>query len=208
MTTIMFHLYNAPLLLCAAAPAEDWEVDLHIVESSGVGTTILLGGKQNATDTQDIYDLPLPPNPPQFPFLLAWFQTGFSEPFNRLLHEFKSLSSDVVIWNLSVLWFAESENASLITIQINWDIFQTMTSQYDSLLIYQNNTIVANMYTDDSFTFGTNGSLHNFQIIGQREPADNSSIQTEDLLLPLLIVIIIVVLIIIALFFIKKRRRI
>ena len=157
-------------LSVSAAPLENWEVAFHIVESSGINTTIIFGGKQNASDNQDIYDLPLPPNPPQFPFLLAWFETVFPEPFNKLLHEYKNISSNAVTYNPTIQWSPQGSSSTSVT--ISWDPSMINKSKYTIVnLCTSNETILANMRLQHTYTFTCPALIpHEFKIICNTNP--------------------------------------
>jgi hypothetical protein len=98
-------------------------------------------------------------------------------------------------WNLSILWV--SENISLTTISINWDPTQAAKSGFNSFKVYQNNTVVANLLTEHSYSFLSNGTLRHFQIIGE------SNLEV----LPILLGISVIVIVIIFAFFMYKRKR-
>ena len=185
------------------AQENEWILPLHFAESSGREATIVMKGSINASEGQDNLDIPIPP-PPMPPYLRAWFATPFSIPFNNLLNESKRLPSNKAIWNISVIWVPEVENASTTTITISWDPTLAQQSTYDSVQLYERNTSVANMYIDNHYTFPTNGSIHHFQVIAQNTP----DISGEDQLpiLPITIIIIVLVLaIIIALYWYKRK---
>lgn len=194
-------------LSVAASENIRWNITLRITDFSGIGNAVILGEATDASNGQDQYDIAAPPMPPQFPSITAWFQTPFPVPFNQLIHEYKYYPSTHAAWNLSILWIPEPGNTTSTMIRIQWDLSGIIKSPYQSFVLLENNTVLANMLIDNSYVFSTNGSLHRFQIIGQREPAKNTT-QTEALFLPLLIGIIIVVFFIIAIFFVIKRRMI
>ena len=185
---------NIPSLIVSAQP-DPWNLTLQITEPSGSRNTIILGGSPNASDETDNLDLPEPPAPPMLPYIRAWFTTPFFIPFNRLLQEYKYILSPRMEWNLSIIWV--SENVSLTTISINWDPTQAAKSGFNSFKVYENNTVVANLLTEHSYSFLSNGTLHHFQIIGE-----------SDLeVLPILLGISVIVIVIIFAFFMYKRKR-
>jgi hypothetical protein len=84
-----------------------------------------------------------------------------------------------------------------------------MTNDYTSFRLYEHNTPVANMITEESFSFSTNGTVHHFQIIAQRQSTNHTSEPTQSYALPLIIGIIFVVIICITAVFIvliKKHK--
>ncbi|VVB60524.1 Uncharacterised protein [uncultured archaeon] len=184
---------NIPSLI-VSAQQDPWNLTLQITEPSGSGKTVILGGSPNASDDTDDLDIPEPPAQPMLPYIRAWFTTSFSIPFNKLLQEYKYILSPRMEWNLSIIWV--SENNSPITISINWDPAQAAKSGFNSFKVYENNTVVANLLTEHSYSFLSNGTLHHFQIIGE-----------SDLeVLPILLGISVIVIVIIFAFFMYKRK--
>jgi hypothetical protein len=188
---------NIPLSI-VSAQQDAWSLTLQITEPSGSGNTVVLGGSPNASDGQDDLDLPEPPAPPTLSSIRAWFTTPFSIPFNKLMHEYKHVPSQRMEWNLSIIWVPEPGNNSSTTISISWDPTQAAKSTYDSFQLYKNNTAVANMLTENSYSFPSNGTLHRFQIIGQT---------TSTPVLPILLGISVLVIVIIIAFFLYKRKK-
>jgi len=196
---------NIPLSI-VSAQQDTWTLTLHITESAGSGNTVVLGGSSNASDGQDDLDLPEPPAPPQLPSIRAWFATSFPVPFNRLLHEYKHIPSQRMQWNLSIIWAPEPGNDSSTTIRIFWDSSQAAESGFESFQLYENDTVVANMLTENSFSFPSNGTLHQFQIIGQSTPANGASEKNDLPVLPIILGISVLI-IAIALFIVYKRKK-
>jgi hypothetical protein len=195
---------NIPLFI-VSAQQDTWILTLQITESSGKGTTVVLKGSPNASNGQDDLDIPIPP-PPLPPYIRAWFATPFPIPFNILLNESKHIPSQHVQWNLSIIWVPESENDSLTTINIIWNPAQAIQTTYDSFQLYENNTAVANMLTENSYSFPSNGTLHQFQIIGQSTPANGASEKNDLPVLPIILGISVLI-IAIALFIVYKRKK-
>lgn len=195
-----------PLVL-AADETVPWNVTLLITESSGAGNTVIFGEKIDASDGLDQYDLPEPPPPPQLPYIRCWFETSFATPFTNLLQEYKSTASDRAIWNLSIVWMPAVGNQSATTVRILWDPAEVNANHTYSLFLYENDMVVANMITNNSFSFSTNVSLHRFQIIYERETSDGTGKPIELPVLPLVIVGIVCVVIIAITFIAMKRRK-
>lgn len=193
-------------LSIVSAQQDTWSLTLHITESAGSGNTIVLGGSPSASDDQDDLDLPEPPAPIP-PYIRAWFTTPFSIPFNKLLHEFKHVPSQRMEWNLSIIWVSESENIPSTTISISWDPTQAAKSTYDSFQLYENNTAVANMLSENSYSFPSYGTLHRFQIIGQSASTNGISEQSDMPVLPILLAIIVIVIVIIIALYCYKRKK-
>ena len=196
---------NIPLSI-VSAQQDTWSLTLQITEPSGSGNTVVLGGSLNASDGQDDLDLPEPPAQMP-PYIRAWFTTPFSIPFDKLLHEYKHIPSQRMQWNLSIIWAPEPGNDSSTTISIIWDPTQAAKSTYDSFRLYENNTAVANMLTENSYSFPSNGTLHLFQIIGQTTSTNGASEQNDLPVLPILLGISVLVIVIIIAFFFYKRKK-
>ncbi len=183
-----------------------WVLRIQITESSGKGATVILKGSSNASDGQDVLDIPIPP-PPMPPYVRAWFTTPFSVPFNALLNESKHMPSERAVWNLSLIWVPESENDSLTTIEITWNPTQATQTTFTSLQLYQNNISLANMLTESTYSFPSNGTIHHFQIIGQTISNNTTSEQNNLPILPIALgIIVIVIVAIIALFWYKRKK--
>jgi hypothetical protein len=193
-------------LSIVSAQQDAWSLTLYITESAGTGNSVVLGGSPNASDNQDTLDLPEPPAP-MVPYIRAWFTTPFSIPFNRLLHEYKHIPSQRMEWNLSILWVSESENNSSTIISISWDSTQAAKSTYESFQLYENNTAVANMLTENSYSFLSEGTPHHFQIIAQTTSTNGTSEQNNLPVLPILLGISILVIVILVALFLYKRKK-
>jgi len=193
-------------LSIVSAQQDTWSLMIKIKEPSGSGNTVVLGGSPNASDGQDDLDLPEPPAPIP-PYIRAWFTTPFSIPFNNLLHEYKHIPSQRMEWNFSIVWAPEPGNDSSTTISISWDPTQATKSTYDSFQLYENNTAVANMLTENSYSFPSNGTLQSFQIIGQSTSTNGVSEQNDLPVLPILLGISVLVIVVIVAFFFYKRKK-
>lgn len=192
----------------AASQTVSWNVTLQITESSGAGNTIILGEAVDASNSQDTYDMPVPPMPPQFPSIITWFETPFSIPFNKLLSEYKHYPSNHSVWNLSIVWSPVPGDNSTAVLTIHWDSSQVAKSPYQSFLLYQNNTLLENMFTSTSYSFSTHGTLQHFQIIC-KDPLTNSSKQNQLPILPIIlsiIVIFVVIIIIVVIIYIRRTK--
>ena len=196
-------------IVSAVDEATPWNVTLHITETSGTGNTVVFGVEPNASDGQDRYDLPAPPAPPQYPFILAWFATPFSAPYDRLLNEYKHAPSTRCVWNLSVLWVSQPGNSSLTTITMTWEPPDVTPSGLISLYLYENSTVLADMLVDHSYSFPSDSGLHRFQIISESTTTDGSSAPTGNGLpvVPLVaaVILILVLLLVVGLWYRKKK---
>jgi hypothetical protein len=196
---------NVPLSI-VSAQQDTWSLTLHITESARAGNTVILGGSPNASNDQDDLDLAEPP-PPQAPYIRVWFTTPFAVPFNNLLHEYKHVPSERMEWNLSLIWVPEPENESNTTVSISWDPAQAIHSTFNSFQLYDNNTVVANMLTENSYTFPSNGTLHHFQIIGQTISKNNTSENNNLPVVPITLGIIVLVIVAMIALFLYKRKK-
>jgi len=82
---------------------------------------------------------------PQFPFLLIRFDTNLDPPYDKLWYDYKQYPDEYKVWNLSIMWMSEPGNESLTTIDILWEKDEVVSSEYDSVLLYENNIVVADM---------------------------------------------------------------
>jgi len=171
-------LFNGTFIIISEASSENiaWDVTVTITESDGAGNDVVFGEASNATDGEDYYyDWIQPPHPPQLSYLVARFDTSLDKPYDKLWHEYRHYPNDYNVWNLSILWIPEpGEESSFTTIDISWNVSEIAESEYDSVLLYENDTIVADMLTENGYTFDSPGeTLHRFQIICQSETSDS-----------------------------------
>ena len=204
-------LTTTTLIPCAtaASPRVKWDITLKIDEPSGAGNTVVFGGATNASDGQDVYDMPAPPMPPVFPAISAWFDTPFPKPFDKLIYEYKHSPSSSTTWNLSILWLPAPADNTTTTISLHWDPAEVEKTPYTSFYLQENNTVPVNMLTQNTYSYVSNASLHRFQIICQNKASNNSSEQNTIPLLPLLIfilVLFIVIIIVILLLYIRGKK--
>lgn len=185
-TYVLFGGTTVPTLK-ASSDSVTWNVTINITESGGAGNTVVFGEADNASNGQDDCDLPEPPFPPQLPYLTAWFDTNLDYPYNRLWHNYKQLSDDYKQWNLSILWMSETGGETSADIDISWDPFQLAGSGYKSVLLYGDNTVVADMMVENGYEFTLpGGTPYRFQIICQSEKTDVLSDNNETPFLPLI----------------------
>jgi hypothetical protein len=193
--------------IIVSAQEDQWSLTLHFTESTGAENSVILGGSPNASDGQDNLDLAEPPAPPVLPSIRGWFTTPFSIPFNKLLHEYKHVPSQRMEWNLSIIWAAEPGNVTSTAISINWDSTQVAKSTFDSFQLYENNTAVANMLTENTYSFPSNGTTHHFQIIGLSTSTNGTSKQNDIPVLPTLLGIVVLIIVIVIALFLYKRKK-
>jgi hypothetical protein len=111
------------------------------------------------------------------------------------------------VWNLSLIWVAAPGNLSNTTVSILWDSDLVNSTLTHSLLLYENDVMIANMITESSYSFLTNSSLHRFQIIYQSETSNNSGKPVEYSILPFAIGgVVCIIMITTAIFFLKRKK--
>ena len=179
----------------------EWQVKLEITESNGTKDTVVFGEKNNASDGKDQYDEPKPPTP-QIPYTRAWFNTDLEEPYKTLWYDYRTLSEDYKLWNLTII--CVSENSSKTNIIISWKTSEVLASGYD--LIYLYTPDIVDMKTNNNYQFtSSNYEPHNFQIILQNKELNGTS-DTNNISSSLIIGFIITIVIIIIAVYIMKRK--
>ena len=206
----IFILLNKPIIPCsiAANPTVSWNLSLTIIEPGGAGNTVAFGEISNASDGQDIFDIPAPPISPQLPSIAAWFETSFPPPYDKLLHEYKHYPSINASWNLSILWLPAPGNATSTTITINWGSTQLLNNIDHKLFLYEDDTLLMNMLNTTSYSYITNDSIHRFQIISQHQTSNTATEENTILTFTLpLFVIVLFIIITIIFFFIRMKKK-
>jgi hypothetical protein len=142
--------------------AIEWDALLELNEPKGSFDNVIFGESSNLYDSLDV-----PKSPSSLsPYLRAWFNTGFPDPFDELWQDYKP-PSDYNIWDLYVQWIPIYQN-SQTTITISWDKDSFEGCQYDSIVIMDGSTnkIVADLLIDDSYSFLCSASeLQYFNIL-------------------------------------------
>ena len=184
-----------------------WKITLTINEPSGAGNIVEFGEQLNASNGQDSSDIPAPPMPPTLPAITAWFETPFPLPFDKLINEFKLYPTASATWNLTILWLPAPGNITSTNITLHWDPSEILKNPGQSLFLYENSTILTNMLTTQSYSYETNSTPHQFQIISQNHPSNNTSEQNTIPMLPLIIFILVLFMVIIIVLFLLYRRR-
>jgi len=126
------------------------------------GRTVVFGEVDDASDGQDSYDVPKPGAPPS-PYVYAWFDANLSEPYDRLLEDYRGYPDTYKVWDM----YVEFENASAGNITISWDPSSLSESEYGSVLLNDtNSSINTDMFSNSNYTFAASpGSVRHFQII-------------------------------------------
>jgi len=177
ITSCTYALFNRTVIPISKASSENisWNATISITESGGAGNDIVFGEATDASDGQDDYDLPKPPFPLQLPYIIVQFNTGLGEPYNNLWHDYRQYPDDYKVWNLSILWMPEPGNESSTNVDMSWDSSKIIESGYDSVLLYENDTAVADMLTKNDYNFHSPGYVsHHFQIVCQSGTSDTN----------------------------------
>ena len=186
-------IYNGSIIFVTMASSNNiaWNATIYITELGGISDNVVFGEASDALDSQDDYDIPEPPFPFQLPYVIARFDTSINEPYNNLWHEYKQYPDDYKVWNLSIQWVPEPGNESSATLIISWNKDEVGSSEYDSIIIYQNNSIVVDMKAESSYTVNTAGGIiHSYQIVCQGKTSDNNKTPFVPLFLVLISIIL------------------
>ncbi len=162
-------------------PLDDtWNVTLEFNEPGSAYDNAFFGEATDASDGQDSYDVPKsPPGIP--PYIRAWFDTNFSDPYDELWEEYKHYPDFYKDWNLTVQW-VPSDYISPTTLTISWDNNSFNDSEYISVILYDvgNSTNVSNMLVNNSYTFTCPALLlQNFKIICNTNLPPNANDDTD-----------------------------
>ena len=65
-----------------------WSVTINFNEPGSAFTSVIFGEGPDASDGQDIYDVPKPPSPGH-PYIRAWFDAGLATPYNELWADYR-----------------------------------------------------------------------------------------------------------------------
>jgi len=200
VTQIPIHAQDIPV---------EWDVTLYFNEPCGGFDTVVFGEASNASDGQDDYDRIEPPFPPHLPYIAAWFDTNLDEPYNKLWYDYRQYPDDYEAWNLSVMWMCEPGNESSTNIDISWNTSKTVESGYESVLLYGDDTVVADMIIENHYKFvSSSGSMNYFQIICQSGMVDDNEVDNNEI--PFLYIILIFITIIsipLVIFFVMYRKK-
>jgi len=138
-----------------------WSVTMNFEETSGKNDYVIFGEATDASDGNDIYDIPNPPAGPG-PILDVYFTTNFSFPYNKLLQEIKEYPDTYKIWNLIVWW-----SGGDTTVTSSWDTTEVNDSDYDTVVLCDDAGVpLVDMLNTNNYVFVYPSSgLVNFQII-------------------------------------------
>jgi VCBS repeat-containing protein len=143
----------------------DWEAILTFEETDGETDNVYFGEKLTASDNQDTWDTPKDPSGSP-PYIRAWFNTNFTDPYDELWKEYKHSPDDNKLWNLTVRW-APLDNSSSTEITITWNPSNFDNSEYNNIFFVNNLTQESiNMFVQNSYTFNASAlNYYQFKII-------------------------------------------
>jgi hypothetical protein len=173
-------------LTSSAKGNKTWSASMQLSEPGGAFDTVIFSEAPDANDgsPQDSYDVPKP-IPPMPPYIRAWFSNGLAPPFDQLWEDCRFYPDSNKIWSLSIQWFPQDYITST-TITMSWDNLYLSQSEYSSIYLYQDTTLVADMLTQTNYTFTAQAlSLYSFSIIctliGNQPPiAVNDVVSTQE----------------------------
>ena len=145
----------------AAESTIDWNATLTMSGSDGTGFKLEFGESVNASDGVDSLDMPIPPFPPNFPHINARFLTSFDPPNTELYKEVKFFPDTNKTWNFSVIWL-EPGNTSTNEVTIQWKISELEKSEYETIHLLKNNTVVMDMLDSNKFSYETASNQPSF----------------------------------------------
>jgi len=186
-------LFEKSIIPISKASSEDieWDATIRVTESGGVGDEVIFGEALNASDGQDDCDLPKPPRPLQYPHIIVRLDTNLPDSYESLWFEYKQYPDDYKVWNLSVKWVPGPGDESPTTIDISWDENTFEDSEYKTIILQRNNTLVADMLKENSYTFDSNANiLYRFQIICESETSninETSSLSIVSMLITIVL---------------------
>ncbi len=163
---------------------ENWIATLTMSGSDGTGFKLEFGESENASDGVDQLDMPIPPSPPVIPHINARFLTPFDPPNTELYKEMKLYPDTNKTWNFSVIWFAGPGNTSKINITLKWNISELKHSEYKTIQLLKNNSIVSEMLESNLYYYETSSNHPAFFSImgsdGQTANTTNSNGNNHD----------------------------
>ncbi len=188
----MHIMINTPL---SAQENQVWTTTLTITTNTNLSDTLVFGEKNNASNDKDSFDMPKPPAP-QTPYIRAWFNTELTSPYNMLWEEYKTISSKTNTWNFTINYEDTTESETTTTIM--WDKSNLKNTDYTFINLTYNNEVVANMLTEDSYSYTQQvGNSYDFQITCQKTEELPDEIEENNGTNPLLFIAPILILIII-----------
>jgi hypothetical protein len=150
-------------------PSDIWEVTITINGSNEVVDTLIFGEKTDASDGQDVYDLPKPSMPPS-PYVYGFFTTNLTEPYNVLWEEYKYFPDTYKKWNLTILWVDSGTGQ----VNITWNTSILQSSEYISVVLHDKSADVdTDMLTTSYYNYTATSFVPNmFEIICSIAPLE------------------------------------
>jgi uncharacterized repeat protein (TIGR02543 family) len=114
--------------------------------------TATFGEKADASDGQDVYDVPKPGIPPN-PYIFVWFKTALPSPYNRLWRDFRYYPHTDQTWDLWVQAKTTQSEEGINNITIAWVIANVTASEYNYIDLFNASDIhLANMIAENTYT--------------------------------------------------------
>ena len=154
--------YEEPLYI--ATPFLSWSTTLSLQETGGKTDMVVFGEKIDASDGQDVYDVPKsPPGIP--PCVYAYFETTFSSPYDKLWNEIKQYPAIYKQWNFTVQW-NPSDSVSPTDITLSWSASSLSASEYTKVRLQNIATgTIVDMRAVETYTFTASALIpYHFQI--------------------------------------------
>ena len=151
-----------------------WDTLITITGATGEMANITLGEALDAHDgiPADAYDMPLPPQSPKKPYVLAWFTSSMLPPYQTLWKDYKqnrTHADTFKSWNLSIQWIAENPAAST-SLTLTWNTEDFSPADYTIILLCQEpgRIPLQNMLLNGMYTFTADANVHyDFSIVCQ-----------------------------------------
>jgi hypothetical protein len=146
-----------------------WEALLNFTGPYSTHDTLVFGEASDASDGQDVYDVPKA-SPPPAPYISAWFDAGLTTPYTRLWKDYRAYPDENKTWEMYVQW----ENTGPDTITIEWNPNNLTSSEYNSVILRDVDLwIDTDMLTEHQYSYLADDSvIHNFQVITSFVPSD------------------------------------
>ena len=138
-----------------------WGVTLNFSGPYSANDMLIFGENSDASDGYDEYDVPKPGSPPD-PCVYAWFNTNLSEPYNRLMKEYKHYPDVSKIWEVRVIW----QDVNPANITIYWDPAQ-LTTEYSVILLKDvDSSVTTDMMVENHYAINASAmTVRHLQII-------------------------------------------
>ena len=136
------------LLPNVLAYQNEWEASITIKTNTNKTDIVVVGEKPDASDGKDRYDVPKCPSPPSN-YISIWSNAGITiPPYQRLMKDYR-LHGISKTWKLYIyLDSGISEN-----VLMTWNRAAFKYSGYNSVSLYYNGVVVANMLKQTSYGF-------------------------------------------------------